>query len=887
VPGLGTALGFGAATAAPRDLSNSDCILIMGSNMAESHPVGFHWPVLAHERGAVLIHVDPRFTRTSALADVFVKIRPGTDIAFLGGIIRYIIENERFFREYIVSYTNAATIISGDYTDNTDGLFAGFDAVTGRYDLLPAAWEYDRELAADGSPLLPRTDPSLQDPRCVLQILKRHYARYTPEKVAGVCGCRPQDVIKVAELLCRNSCRERTSAVAYALGWTQHSTGSQMIRAASIVQLLLGNIGRPGGGILALRGHACIQGATDIPVLFDMLPAYLPSPRVLPGHDTLAGYLDRGRSYLASRGGSEAGQWQEDALRGAWADLPKFTVSLLKAWYGDAATADNDFGFTWLPRLDEDLSEMSFFLKMHEGKVRGAFLMGENPAAGGPNARLHREAMRRLDWLVVVDLFETESASFWHADPQAADPANIATEVFLMPAAAVVEKDGSLTNTERMLQWHERAVAPPGDCQSDARFVYELGRRIKALYRDSTLERDAPIRNLTWSYEPDPGAADAGGAQSAPDASKVLREINGFHVATRRQLRGPDELRSDGSTACGCWLYCGVHPEEGNRAHSRDGRVRGGSVYSDWAWTWPENRRVLYNRASADPEGRPWSDRKKLVWWDEKLERWTGNDAPDFEADKRPDYRPSTADRGMAAIAGDAPFRMHPDGRGWLFVPYGLKDGPLPVHYEPVESPYRNALVAQQSDPLVFIPANPKNPIALPCSPDYPLVATTYRLTEHYLSGAMSRFDSWLNELQPALFVEIGPALARERGVNTGDWVVVSSPRGQIEVRALVTPRLAPVVINGRFSHTVGLPIHWGYSGETVGATINDLTPMLLETNAGIHESKSFVCQLRAGRLEGAPQPVPLPLAPRPASEIPVPQTPKSAQPLGSFGHGK
>jgi formate dehydrogenase major subunit len=884
VPGLGTSLGFGAASNHPRDLANSDCILIMGSNMAESHPVGFHWPVLAQQRGAVLMHVDPRYTRTSAVADVFVKIRAGTDIAFLGGIIRYILEGERYFKEYVVHYTNAATLVADEYRHEEEaGLFTGFNPATGSYDLAPGAWEYVSELRPDGTRGLPRIDPTLQDPMCVLQILKRHYARYTPQAVSRVCGCRPEDVVKVAELLCRNSGRERTSAIAYALGWTQHSTGAQIIHAAAIIQLLLGNVGRPGGGVLALRGHACIQGSTDIPVLFDMLPGYLPQPRAVPGHATLAQYLANGKSYLTRRGDVPNGLWKEDAVRGAWSDMPKFAISLLKAWYGEAATQDNDYGYEWLPKLDEDLSEMSYFVKMHQGHIRGTFLMGQNPAAGGPNARLHRDALRRLDWLVVRDFFETESASFWYADPEVTDPKAIPTEVFLLPAASAVEKDGSFTNTERMIQWHERAVLPPCDCRSDSWFVYDLGKRLKELYNDSPLERDASLRHLTWDYD----SGDLG-IEGEPDTEKVLREINGYHLGERRQLRGPAELAGDGSTACGCWLYCGIFPEERtNRARSKGNQLRGTSVYGDWSWAWPENRRVLYNRASADPHGRPWSERKKLVWWDETAQRWTGHDVPDFEIDKVPGYRPSADAQGMAAIAGDAPFRMHPDGRGWLYVPYGLKDGPLPVFYEPLESPFLNTLVRQQSDPLTVVPADPMNPIVPSGDPDYPLIATTYRLTEHYLSGPMSRFDSWLGELQPEMFVEISPELAGERGVANGDWVVVSTPRGEIESRALVTPRLKPVIVDGRPAHTVGMPIHWGYAGETVGAIVNDLSPLSLDPNADIHGAKSFLCQLRPGRLQHVRPPIPLLVAPIPTTADPIPDTPTAAQPAGRFRHGK
>jgi formate dehydrogenase major subunit len=536
---------------------------------------------------------------------------------------------------------------------------------------------------------------------------------------------------------------------------------------------------------------------------------------------------------------------------------------------------------------------MSFFARMDEGGVKGLFVMGQNPAAGGPNGKLHRQAMRRLDWLVVIDLFETETASYWYADPEGVDPGSIPTEVFLIPAASVVEKEGSFTNTERMIQWHDKVVDPVGDCRGDTWFSYNLGKRLKELYKDSRLERDAPLQHLTWDYEPgsstregereeDPGFKSIVGE---PDVKKVLQEINGFTLSgdgDRRQLRGPDELASDGSTACGCWLYCGVFPEEAtNLARARGNRLAGDSVYGDWGWAWPENRRVLYNRASADPEGGPWSERKRLIWWDSSAQEWTGHDVPDFERKKPPGYRPAPGARGLAAIAGDAPFRMLSDGRGWLFVPYGLKDGPLPVHYEPCESPYRNVLSSQQSNPLTIIPRNPGNPLAPPGDPDFPLVATSYRLTEHYLSGPMSRFEGWLAELQPEMFAEIGPELAAERGVANGDWVVISTPRGEIETRALVTPRLKPVFIDGRPVHTVGMPIHWGYSGEVVGASVNDLTALVLEADTSIHESKSFVCQLRAGRRGGVRPSTPVAPGRVPTTQAPIPDTPAAAQPAG------
>lgn len=888
--GLGTSFGFGACTNFPRDLVNSDCVLVMGSNMAESHPVGFLWPTLAQQSGATLIHVDPRYTRTSAAADVHVTIRPGTDLAFLGGIVHYVLENKRYFEEYMVHYTNATTLLSPEYCfDFEQGLFVGFDPATQRYDLAPRAWEYQMEPGSDGAPAHPKTDATLQDPLCVFQVLKRHFAAYTPEKVASICGCRPQDVVKVAELLCANSGRERTSAMAYALGWTQHATGPQIIRTAAIIQLLLGNMGRPGGGIIALRGHANVQGATDIPTLFGALPNYLPMPHATPAQATLADYLTNGHSSGARRGQVEDGLWQMDASHGSWTNLPKYIVSLLKAWYGDAATAENEYGYQWIPKLDEDLSEMSYFVKMHRGEVKGFFLFGQNPAVGGPNARLQRDAMRKLQWLVVLDMFETESASVWYADPEGKDPKTVPTEVFLLPVAAITEKEGTLTNTERLVQWHERATDPPGDCRSDLWYVYELGKRLKQLYADSTAARDGAILNLTWDYTADPADAQARGFRTIPgepDPEKVLREINGYHTATGEHLTSGAQLAADGSTACGSRLYAGVFPDpQHNLAKRIDGTVGDSAIFADWGWVWPANSRVLYNRASADPQGKPWSERKKLIWWDAAAQRWTGYDVPQFEATKPPDYRPTPDAIGMAAIAGDAPFGAHFDGRGWLFAPFGMTDGPLPVYYEPLESPHRNALGTVQVDPLTIVLKDPMNPIAPPESPDYPLVATTYRITEHYLSGTMTRFNSWLVELQPAMFVEISPELAAERGIKNLDWVVVSTPRDQIETLALVTERMQPLLVGGKPTHVVGMLWGFGYKGEAVGASANVLSPMSLAANADIQGAKSFACQIRAGRLADARPLDASPTAPLPSVTLPVNATPWAAQPEGNEQH--
>src|SRR5258706_1813066 len=818
----------------------------MGSNMAEAHPVGFRFVVKAKERGAKVMHVDPHFSRTSALCNEYVPIRAGSDIAFLGGIIHYILEKDRWFREYVMAYTNVATIINDEYEDAEDlgGVFNGLHRKERRYDPEQTAWNYAGEPRQQGpgeNPLPPQ-DATLQNPKCVLQILKRHYARYTPEKVAEICGCRKEQFLSVAESLCANSGRDRTSAIVYAVGWTQHSTGVQMIRAAGIIQMLLGNMGRPGGGIMAMRGHASIQGSTDVPTLYDLLPGYLPQPAVMRKHGTLKDYLE-----------------QERVPNGYWVNFPKFAVSLLKAWYGEAATEENDFGFGWVPRIDANYSQLSAFLRMAQGKVKGLFLFGQNPAAGAPNAKLNREALKQLDWLVVRDYFEIESACYWYKGPENPDPKKIKTEIFFMPAASNTEKDGAFTNTQRLLQWHDKAVDPPGDCRSDAWFVFQLGRLMKKLYADSKVPRNQGLLNLTWNYDHDRMPSLPDGSLSRivgePEMEKILREINGYTVADGKHVSGFSDLKDDGSTACGCWIYSGVFPEPGrNRARSRK-RDPNNYTSPDWGFAWPHNRRMMYNRASADPAGKPWSERKKYLWWDAAEKKWTGIDTPDFEPDKPPDYRPNKDSRGMDAIAGDAPFIMKPDGRGWLFAPSGTKDGPLPTHYEPLESPVPNLLYPEQASPVVEIYKDKLNELAEAMDAEYPVVGTTYRLTEHYLSGPMSRFNSWLNELQPAMFVELSPELAQERGIVHGGWMTVWNKRAAIEARAMVTHRIQPLTVNGRRLHQVGIPFHWGFAGECVGSMANDLTSMIADPNVSMHEAKAFTCDVRAGRVGDAEKP--------------------------------
>ena len=824
----------------------------MGSNMAEAHPVAFANVVKAKERGAKIIHVDPHYSRTSALANLYVSTRAGSDIVFLGAIIRHLLETNSYFHDYVVHYTNAATLIREDFrdTEDLDGLFSGYDPESGTY-TDRSSWDYERD--TNGKPL---TDPTLQHPRCVFQIMRRHFARYTPEMVEDVCGVPREQWLRVAQTLIENSGRERTSAICYAVGWTQQSKGVQIIRAAAMIQLLLGNIGRPGGGIMALRGHASIQGSTDVPTLYDLLAGYMPQPSALSAQQTLAEYIDT------------AGQ-----KTGWWANFPAYIRSLLQAWYGEAANEeDGNTCYRWLPKTIGDHSHLATSYTMLDGKVHGYLLLGQNPAAGSTNARMQRKALEQLDWMVVRDLYEVESAAFWYKQPgfgpdtEPVDSSKIKTEIFLMPAAASTEKEGSFTNTQRLLQWRDKAVDPSGDARSDLWFVYHLGKRLKELYAGSAEPKDRPLQALMWDYdreEPEPGSR----ILDEPDTLLVLKEINGYYIRPPAQtdtgaeaqrfstlrdaphVPGFAVLKSDGSTACGSWIYSGVYPEPGNnRAASRISSDD--YTFQKWGFSWPANRRILYNRASADPQGRPWSERKKYVWWDEEQKKWTGVDVPDFPLNKPPDYAPPPGAVGMDAHSGSDPFMMKPDGKGWLFVPKGLNDGPLPAHYEPAESPVHNALYHQQSNPAAkYYRDRPDNRLAAVGDPNYPVVITTYRLTEHHVSGPMTRWMPWLNALQPTLFAELSPELASEQNIKHGEWLIVSTPRGEIEARAMVTRRMRPLFVSGRVVHQIGLPFHWGFQGKSTGSITNDLAHMVLEPNVSIEEAKAFTCNVRSGRL--------------------------------------
>ncbi len=867
-------------------MANADCVIIQGSNMAECHPVGFQWVSEAKAKGARIIHIDPRFTRTSAIADTHVPLRAGTDVVLLGALINHVLSKDLYFHDYVVAYTNAATLINEDFVDTEDlgGIFSGFDPETGTYDT--SSWSYaerrdpegsspgaggpageggdstdgkieepdgddehgaskrsraaGHELGAAGAALEHANvvrDETLQHPRSVFQILKRHYSRYTPEMVEEVCGIPVALFDEVARALTENSGRERTTCFAYALGWTQHSLGAQFIRTAAILQLLMGNMGRPGGGIMALRGHASIQGSTDIPTLFNILPGYLPMP-MAGEHDNLQDYLSTISSPLQ---------------KGFWTEADAYTASLLKAWWGDAATPENDFCFDYLPKLTGAHGTYQTAMAMLDDEVEGYFVLGQNPAVGSAHGKMQRMALTHLKWVVVRDFQLIETATFWKDSPEIATgelrTEDIDTEVFFFPAANHVEKSGTFTQTQRMLQWRHQAVQPPGDARSELEFFYDLGNRLRERLAGSTDERDRPLLDLTWDYPVD--------EHGEPDGEAVLKEINGYHLTGERAGQLLDkfaDMKADGSTSGGCWIYTGVFAGGVNRSDKRVPGSEQDEVAAEWGWAWPMNRRILYNRASADPQGKPWSERKKYVWWDEDQRKWVGKDVPDFPLDRDPSFRPDPDVGGPAALAGDDPFIMQADGKGWLFAPKGMVDGPLPTHYEAHESPVPNPLYPQQSNPSRLIYPRKDNLWAPsgtePGSEVYPYVFTTYRLTEHHTAGGMSRWLPYLSELQPEMFCEVSPELAAERGLVNGEWATIVSARSAIEARVLVTERMTPLTIKGHTVHQIGLPYHWGVGGDAVveGDGANDLLGIVLDPNVQIQESKVGSCDIQPGR---------------------------------------
>ncbi len=789
------------------DIANADVIMIIGSNAAENHPCCWKWVEKAREKGATLISVDPRFTRTSALADLYAPLRSGTDIAFMGGLINYLLENDLFHREYVAAYSNAPFLVNPDFAFE-DGLFSGYTAEKRSYD--KSTWTYQKDEAG-----VPLADKSLENPQTVFQLLKSHYSRYDLNSVSQITGASPEDLQAVYAAYAASGQPGRAGTIMYAMGGTQHTYGTQNVRAYAMVQLLLGNIGVAGGGVNALRGLHNVQGSTDQCLMFHILPGYLPNP--VDGDQSLADYVTR-TTPKTMGDPKQSVNW--------WKNRSKYIVSTLKAWFGDAASVENDFAFNWLPKNSGNYSHLAMFEDMFAGKIRGLIVLGQNPAVGGPNANMERKALEKLDWMVVTDLWETETAAFWKAP--GVDPASINTEVFLLPAAASMEREGSVTNSGRWVQWRWQAVEPLGDSGPDLWILNQIYRELQNLYATESGALPEPILNLTWNYGAD-----------LPDAEAVTREINGWALvnltdadgklilAAGKQVTNFTQLRDDGSTAAGNWLYSGLYPEAGNLAKRRDSVDKSGiGLYSNWAWNWPVNRRILYNRASVHPEtGEPWDAEHPVIRWDAAAEKWVG-DVPD----------------GPPPPGTVLPFIMLPDGVGHLFA-LGLADGPFPEHYEPWESPVVNIMSSTQTDPAFKIWASEMDYQGK--ADRFPIVATTYRVTEHMQAGGMSMNLPWLTELMPEVFVEMSEELAAEKSILNGGLVLVESARGQVEGVAIVTKRFRPFQLNGNTVHQIGLPWHFGFMGRVTGNSANLLTPHVGDANTMMPEYKAFLVDVR------------------------------------------
>ena len=779
------------------DLQHTDCAFIIGANPAENHPISFRWLTKAKENGGTIISVDPRFTRTSSQADVYAALRSGTDIPFIGGMINYAIENNLIHKEYVAKYTNASFIVKEGY-DFNDGLFSGYDEAKRAYD--KTKWEF--ETTEDGKPVV---DETLQHPRSVFQLMKKHFSRYDVKTVTTVTGTPQEDYLKVCKTFCETGKVGKSGTILYAMGTTQHTVGSQNVRSYAILQLLLGNIGIPGGGINALRGESNVQGSTDFGLLFDNLTGYLGVPKAtVPEHATLKGYLEK-----------------ETPKTGYWSNRPKFYVSLLKAWYGANATAENEFGYQYLPKGNKNYSHMNLFKAMYKGELDGAFLFGTNPVVGGPNAGKEKEALGNLKWMVAIDLWETETSAFWQKEA-GSDPSKINTEIFLLPASSSFEKEGSVSNSSRWMQYRWKAIDSRGEARPDLDIIHELALKLKKLYANSPKSADKPFLALDWNY----------GTGEVPDIDLVAKEINGYDLKTGKLLSGFGALLDDGTTSSGNWIYSGFYPEEGkNKSKNRDNKDTGGEHYLNWSYAWPMNRRILYNRASADPSGQPWSKEKAVIWWDDAQKKWVGNDVPDFKAVTAP-----------TEPGGTGAFMMNKDGVALLFAPT-MNDGPFPEHYEPFESPIPNAFSGQEMNPATVIFEEEFNKRGFKV--DYPIIGTTYRVSEHWQSGTMTRNQEWLSELAGHMFVELSEELAKEKGIKNKDKIIVSSARGEIKAYAMVTKRYKPFTVRGKKVHQIGMPWHFGYKGFATGDTANRLTPHIGDANTMIPEYKAFLCNIR------------------------------------------
>jgi formate dehydrogenase major subunit len=833
------------------DIKNTDMMLIMGGNPAENHPCGFKWAIEAKRvRNAKMVVIDPRFTRTASVADVFCQIRAGTDIALLGGMVRYAIENNRIAKDYLVNYTNASFIVKDGFKlPENDGVFSGFDAGKQSYDR--STWNYSGSGGAkvtnpgmqlgQGSlstqlPPMPEKvdhDLTLQNPRCVYQLLRQHYSRYTPEMVERITGIPRDQFLKAADLYTsvrKDGDMKKAATIIYAVGWTHHSFGTQIIRTAAILQLIMGNVGRAGGGVNALRGHSNIQGATDMAGIFDNLPGYLKVPT--PADDNFDAWMKR---ITPTQAKPEA--WQSFNY---WSNTPKFVVSLLKAFYGDAATKQNGWAFDYLPKVDRNFSWVQLWDNMYNGIVKGLFAFGMNGVAIGPDSKKNIDALKKADWLVVGEIYQDETSEFWKSPGITPDEMKqIQTTVYRLPCAGFAEKDGTFTNSARWLQWKNAALPLPADCKLDQAIVAQIFLRVRALYAEDPGKFPDPILKLTWSYT-DP---------SNPSLSDVLKEINGKALAdledpvTKQQIKAGQQLpgfawlKDDGTTLCGNWIYSGAFTEAGNLTARRDPADPSGlGVHQNWAFSWPANRRVLYNRASCDLDGKPFDPTRKQVWWNDATQKWAGNDVPDFKPDSKP------ADHM-------GPFIMNAEGVGRIFGPLAaFADGPFPEFYEPVESPIDNLLHPQQThNPVVKRFRTPDDKYGGP-KEGYNVVCTTYRLTEHY--HYWTKNNPMNVQLVPEPFVEISAEMADEMGLHGGERVKVSSIRGEYIAKAMVTKRIKPMLIDGKKTYQIGIPIHWGYrgiaedEGKTAKTLANNLSPTVIDPNAFTPEFKGFMVKV-------------------------------------------
>ncbi len=788
------------------DIRNSDCILIMGSNAAENHPISMKWVTHAMENGAKLISVDPRFTRTSAKADIFASLRSGTDIAFLGGMMNYILSNKKYHEEYVANYTNASFILGSKY-DFKDGLFAGYDDKKKKYD--NSFWAFEKD--ENG---IPKRDLTLKDKRCVFQLMKEHYARYTPATVSSITGTPESDLKLVWETYAKTGAVDKTGTIMYAMGWTQHTVGVQNIRMMAMIQLILGNMGRPGGGVNALRGESNVQGSTDHCLLFHIWPGYLKTARA--SNVSLEEY---NKKWTPTTNDPISANW--------WQNTPKYSASFLKAMFGDAATKENDFGYSWMPKIDDGkaYSWLDLFDEMYKGTIKGFFAWGQNPACSGANANKNRKALANLEWMVNVNIFDNETASFWKGPGM--EPGDIKTEVFFLPCATSVEKEGSITNSGRWSQWRYQAAEPLRGVKADGEIMVELFGKIRELYEGGGAFPE-PILNLRWDYVKD----------GKYDPHAVAKLINGYFeadvevkgTAYKKGTLVPSFafLQDDGSTSSGNWLYCQSYTEKGNMA-ARRGKAdpTGMGLYPEWAWCWPVNRRIIYNRASVDLKGKPWSPNKNILEY--KDGKWVG-DVPDGGW-------PPMADQEKTR----RPFIMKPDGVASVFGP-GRADGPFPEHYEPLECPVpKNLMSKQYTNPVKPVYTTDADAHAT-CDPRFPFVATTYRVTEHWQTGVLTRWQPWLLEMMPQLFVEMSNELAKLKGINNGDKCKVSSARGEVEAVAIVTGRFKPFQVQGLTVHQVGLPWCYGWvHPKDGGDSANLLTPSTGDPNTRIPETKAFM----------------------------------------------